>query len=339
MAAPPLPEYSTTADPPMAQAEPVNAQAVEMPPAATAVPVNAASAPVARVVAETTKPNKCLHIMLMVRTARGTVGACVSVPWVAPAVLTDWVGARARVLALKLYACLAQVCGITNIVIGLLSLIPRDGLVNWPGAILCLAIGIPATVASSMYNPCGCCPCDNSDSGTRGASSSRVKTIAILCIVAAVAALAGTVTTAAFMAQVASWPLPKAYHCCPPDNKELTTDSCYSEEHGGVKEAVSTCSSPVVGAKNKFDCIAGGPYPPFFTEEEPLTCFKGRVAVERELPKKDENGFRGIQNFVMILLGIGLAVYALSLLATVPAAYFTWMEAKQAQRMEFGGPA
>ena len=42
----------------------------------------------------------------------------------------------------------------------------------------------------------------------------------------------------------------------------------------------------------------------------------------------------------MIFLGIGLAVYALSLLATVPAAYFTWMEAAQAQQMEFaGGPA
>ena len=37
MAAPPFPEYSTTADPPMAQAEPVNAQVVGMPPAATAV--------------------------------------------------------------------------------------------------------------------------------------------------------------------------------------------------------------------------------------------------------------------------------------------------------------
>ena len=336
MAAPPFPEYRTTADPPpppMAQAEPVNAQAVGVPPVATAVPVNAAGAPVARVVAE--KPNKCLHIMLMVSTACGSMRQRA----LGRTLLTAWVGARARVLALKLYACLAQVCGITNIIFGLLSFIPSNGSVNWSGAILCLAIGIPATVASSMYNPCGCCPCDNSDSGTRGASSSRVKTIAILCIVAAVAALAGTVTTAAIMAQVASWPLPKAYHCCPPDNKELTTDSCYSEEHGGVKEAVSTCSSPVVGAKNKFDCIAGGPYPPFFTEEEPLTCFKGRVAVERELPKKDENGFRGIQNFVMIFLGIGLAVYALSLLASVPPAYFTWMEAKQAQRMEFGGPA
>ena len=37
MAAPPFPEYSTTVDPPMAQAEPVNAQVVGMPPAATAV--------------------------------------------------------------------------------------------------------------------------------------------------------------------------------------------------------------------------------------------------------------------------------------------------------------
>ena len=42
----------------------------------------------------------------------------------------------------------------------------------------------------------------------------------------------------------------------------------------------------------------------------------------------------------MIFLGIGLAVYALSLLATVPAAYFTWMEAAQAQQKEYaGGPA
>ena len=42
----------------------------------------------------------------------------------------------------------------------------------------------------------------------------------------------------------------------------------------------------------------------------------------------------------MIFLGIGLAVYALSLLASVPPAYFTWMEATQAQKMEFaGGPA
>ena len=97
MAAPPFPEYSTTADPPMAQAEPVNAQVVGMPPAATAVPVNAASAPVARVVAE--KPNKCLHIMLMVSTARGSMRR---VPWVAPSVLTDWVDARARVLALHI---------------------------------------------------------------------------------------------------------------------------------------------------------------------------------------------------------------------------------------------
>ena len=281
MAAPPLPEYSTTADPPMAQAEPVNAQAVEMPPAATAVPVNAASAPVARVVAETTKPNKCLHIMLMVRTARGTVGACVSVPWVAPAVLTDWVGARARVLALKLYACLAQVCGITNIVIGLLSLIPRDGLVNWPGAILCLAIGIPATVASSMYNPCGCCPCDNSDSGTRGASSSRVKTIAILCIVAAVAASGGIVGCEAIIQQVASWgPLDK-YVCCPADAMELTEDSCFSAVHGGAEAANKACSSPTP-AQGKSDCFVGGPYPPY-AGKEPWTCFDDRVPVEEKL--------------------------------------------------------
>ena len=233
---------------------------------------------------------------------------------------------------LNSYARLAQVCGITNIVFGLLNFIPNNGQINWPGAILCLAIGIPATVASSMYNPCGCCPCDSS-------GSSRVKTIAIVCIVAAVAALAGTITCAAIMAQVASWPLPKEYHCCPPDAKELTKDSCYSAQHGGLKAAIVSCSSPVDDAKKKYDCVAGGPYPPYITKEEPMTCFKDRVPVETKLPEKAEKGFRGIQNFLMIFLGIGLAVYALSLLASVPPAYFTWMEAKQAQRMEFGGPA
>ena len=71
-----------------------------------------------------------------------------------------------------------------------------------------------------------------------------------------------------------------------------------------------------------------------------MTCFQDRVPVEIKLPDKTEKGFRGIQNFVMILFGIGLAVYALSLLATVPAAYFTWMEAAQAQQKEYaGGPA
>ena len=241
---------------------------------------------------------------------------------------------RARVLALKSYARLAQVCGITNIVFGLLNLIPQNGQINWPGAVLCLGIGIPATVASSMYNPCGCCPCDSS-------GSSRVKTIAIVCIVAAVAAFAGTVTCAAIMAQVARWQPPKEYRCCPPDAKELTKDSCYSFQHGGEKAAKMTCSSPVDSGKtNKYDCVAGGPYPPFVTKEEPMTCFKDRVPVEIKLPDKTEKDFRGIQNFVMIFLGIGLAVYALSLLASVPAAYFTWMEAAQAQQKEFaGGPA
>ena len=234
---------------------------------------------------------------------------------------------------LNSYARLAQVCGITNIVFGLLNFIPNNGQINWPGAILCLAIGIPATVASSMYNPCGCCPCDSS-------GSSRVKTIAIVCIVAAVAALAGTITCAAIMAQVASWPLPKQYFCCPPDAKELTKDSCYSAQHGGLKAAIVSCSSPVDDAKKKYDCVAGGPYPPYITKEEPMTCFKDRVPVETKLPEKAEKGFRGIQNFLMIFLGIGLAVYALSLLATVPAAYFTWMEAAQAQQKEYaGGPA
>ena len=116
-------------------------------------------------------------------------------------------------------------------------------------------------------------------------------------------------------------------------------DSCGSDQYGGFKEASLLCSSPVDDAKKKYDCVAGGPYPPFVTKEEPMTCFKDRVPVETKLPPKTEKDFRGIQNFVMIFLGIGLAVYALSLLASVPPAYFTWMEAKQAQRMEFGGPA
>ena len=64
------------------------------------------------------------------------------------------------------------------------------------------------------------------------------------------------------------------------------------------------------------------------------------MPVEKELPKKSEKAWRGLQNFVMVVLGIGLAVYALSLLASVPAAYFTWMEAAQAQQKEYaGGPA
>ena len=117
-------------------------------------------------------------------------------------------------------------------------------------------------------------------------------------------------------------------------------DSCYSAQYGGLKEAIVSCSSPVDDAKNKYDCVAGGPYPPFVTKEEPMTCFKDRVPVETKLPPKTEKDFRGIQNFVMIFLGIGLAVYALSLLATVPAAYFTWMEAAQTQQTELaGGPA
>ena len=211
---------------------------------------------------------------------------------------------RARVLALKSYARLAQVCGITNIVFGLLNLIPQRGQINWPGAILCLAIGIPATVASSMYNPCACCPCDSS-------GSSRVKTIAILCIVAAVAALAGTITCAAIMAQVASWPLPKQYYCCPPDAKEITMDSCGSDQYGGFREASLLCSSPaspVDDAKKKYDCVAGGPYPPYVTKEEPMTCFQDRVPVETKLESGSLKVFRAIHNYVKTVLGIGIGV-------------------------------
>ena len=114
---------------------------------------------------------------------------------------------RTRVRTLKLYACLAQVFGIINIVWCIFSFIAiqLDTVAAWPGAILCLVIGIPATVASSMYDPCGCCSC--------GTGSSRLKTIAMLCIVAAVAAFAVIVTCAAIMGQVASWPAPKEYVC------------------------------------------------------------------------------------------------------------------------------
>ena len=42
--------------------------------------------------------------------------------------------------------CSAQVFGIINIICGLFAFIPdpRTGAVNWPGGILCLAMGIPA---------------------------------------------------------------------------------------------------------------------------------------------------------------------------------------------------
>ena len=171
--------------------------------------------------------------------------------------------------------------GIANIVMGIGSLNPDNFSIE--GLIVGLAIGMSATVASSMYNPCGCCPCDGPDSGTRGTSSSRLKIISMLCVVAAVAALAGVVTD----------------------------DSCYSAVHGGEEAANDACSSPAL-EKGKYDCVAGGPYPPFETVEEPLTCFEDRVPCPR-------------------------GVDAIALLVAVPAAYHTWMEAAQAQEKEFAG--
>ena len=82
-----------------------------------------------------------------------------------------------------------QVFGIFSIFVGMLCFIPSAGVgVNWPGAIMNLAVGIPATVASSAYNPCKCMGC-----ACRGTGSSGLKTTAILCIVAAVAASGGIV--------------------------------------------------------------------------------------------------------------------------------------------------
>ena len=195
--------------------------------------------------------------------------------------------------------------GIANIVMGIGSLNPDNFSIE--GLIVGLAIGMSATVASSMYNPCGCCPCDGPDSGTRGTSSSRLKIISMLCVVAAVAALAGFVTWSAYMAQVASWPFPKQYVCCPADAKELTDDSCYSAVHGGKEAANDACSSPAL-EKGKYDCVAGGPYPPFETVEEPLTCFEDRVPVETKLESGSLKFFRAVHNYVKTVLGIGIGV-------------------------------
>ena len=166
--------------------------------------------------------------------------------------------------------------GITAIFFGMLSFIPSAGVVNWPGGILYLAVGIPATVASSAYNPCKCMGC-----ACRGTGSSGLKTTAILCIVAAVAASGGIVGCEAIIQQVASWgPLDK-YVCCPADAMELTEDSCFSAVHGGAEAANKACSSPTP-AQGKSDCFVGGPYPPY-AGKEPWTCFDDRVPVEEKL--------------------------------------------------------
>ena len=221
--------------------------------------------------------------------------------------------------------------GVINIVVGILCFIPSQGSINWPGALVCLAVGIPATVASSMYNPCVCC----TECGT---GSLHLKTIAMLSIVAAVAAFAGTINTAVLMGNIASWPAPKRYVCCPANAMELTKgvkDSCLTESN---KYGEKDCSSP--NGKKGHDCIAGGPWPPMTTKEEPMTCFNGKVAVETKAQKGEINFFKGAQTYLLVYMGIGLAICALSLFATVLPAYFTWKEAMQSQNMEqAGGPA
>jgi hypothetical protein len=210
-----------------------------------------------------------------------------------------------------------QVIGIIATVTGLLSFIPSNGQINWFGVAFGLLIGIPATLASTMYNPCLCCPC-----GAPGkASFAQLRTIAILSAVAAVVALAGTVACAAVMAQISSWPMPREYTCC-------NVDAVCSPKG---------CTSPAGGGK--YDCIAGGPWPPFENKEEPMTCREGQQAEEITIHPKNEKNFKNIKNFVLTATGIGLAIYLLCLFATAPAAWLTWKEAKESQMMEqTGGP-
>ena len=161
---------------------------------------------------------------------------------------------------------------------------------------------------------------------------------------AAVAASGGIVGCEAIIQQVASWgPLDK-YVCCPADAMELTEDSCFSAVHGGAEAANKACSSPTP-AQGKSDCIVGGPYPPY-AGKEPWTCFDDRVPVEEKLDptskesQKFEDQRRALASQAAFFFWINLVVFALTLLAAVPAAFFTWMEAAQAQQKEYaGGPA
>ena len=125
---------------------------------------------------------------------------------------------------------------------------------------------------------------------------------------------------------------------------ELTEDSCFSAVHGGAEAANKACSSPTP-AQGKSDCIVGGPYPPY-AGKEPWTCFDDRVPVEEKLDptskesQKFEDQRRALASQAAFFFWINLVVFALTLLAAVPAAFFTWMEAAQAQQKEYaGGPA
>ena len=228
-----------------------------------------------------------------------------------------------------------QVFGIFSILVGMLCFIPSAVGVNWPGAIMNLAVGIPATVASSAYNPCKCMGC-----ACRGTGSSGLKTTAILCIVAAVAASGGIVGCEAIIQQVASWgPLDK-YVCCPADAMELTEDSCFSAVHGGAKAANKACSSPTL-SQGKSDCIVGGPYPPY-AGKEPRTCFDDRVPVEEKLDPTSKTS-RKLKEFHRALVSTVTGwfrflqgLFALTLLEAVAAAFFTWKEAAQAQKTAVG---
>ena len=144
-----------------------------------------------------------------------------------------------------------QVVGIINSIIGLITLMMPHGSLGtgWIAPILCLAIGIPATLASLMYNPFGCL-------WEYGTGSLRLKKIVIVCIMAAAAAFAAAIYCAAFMVHIPNWPAPKRYVCCPADASKLTSDSCLTESNEyGEKD----CIRPDGYSPHDFDCVTVGP--------------------------------------------------------------------------------
>lgn len=178
--------------------------------------------------------------------------------------------------------------------LGVLSFFSRDVA----GILGGLLVGVLGTVASSLYNPCGCC------GGAPAASSLRIS--GILSAVVALTCFGLIIFYIVAMAQLSGWEAANQYVCCP-SGATTISDAC-NQDCKGTNQGDPCWYSPAIG--------------------EVMQCEGNRVPIET-----GETGYEdfiaGVKTFALVVLGIALVLDLCAGTIAAAAGYFTMKESKE----------